>query len=158
MFSGDIIKLNNKRGLFILSLLGIFLVVILSTSSCQTGKSEKDAAEKKKKELAPGEAPPLKAKSYAIPEVCGSCHDEIFNQWQGSMHNNAFIDEIYLKVYEIGSKETEGEIDEFCVACHSPIAFIAKEIPPFIGTEPSMITKKGIQCDFYLTYTPNCFF
>ncbi len=124
----------------------IFLVLI-SNIACETPET-KEPTKKEAIDETQETGKVFESRNFAIPEVCGSCHDEIYNQWQGSIHNKAYEDEIYLKIFEIGSKETKGKIDEFCIACHSPIAFITKEIPPFIGRNISEISKKGIQCDF----------
>lgn len=86
--------------------------------------------------------------AYEDPTVCGGCHNEIYEQWNGSMHSNAWKDPVFLKLYAMASEETKGLTDSFCVRCHVPVGLLKDEIPPADGSKLSNISKKGIQCDF----------
>lgn len=97
--------------------------------------------------------PAFKSTSFTDPSVCGKCHQEIFAQWQGSMHSNAFQDKFYLKMHEEASKDTDGAIDAFCTRCHTPIGTLSGEVPPTTGSQISEISKQGVQCDFCHTVT-----
>lgn len=33
----------------------------------------------------------LNASDYTDPATCGGCHNEIYEQWKGSMHANAHV-------------------------------------------------------------------
>ncbi|MHB8792145.1 MAG: multiheme c-type cytochrome [Thermoleophilia bacterium] len=85
--------------------------------------------------------------------MCGNCHTEIYAQWQGSMHSNAFQDKFYLKMHEEASKDTDGAVDAFCTGCHTPIGTYSGEVPPTSGAQINEISKKGVQCDFCHTVT-----
>jgi len=91
---------------------------------------------------------------FIAPAVCGSCHDEIYEQWRGSMHHLSHYDHIYR---EIALRDLKGLTDadeieeaELCVKCHTPIGFVSglpaktsdhlKKIPE--------IAQQGIQCDY----------
>jgi len=49
---------------------------------------------------------------FISPETCGGCHDEIYSQWKGSLHNLALSDVIYTEVANEGLKglTDKGEI------------------------------------------------
>lgn len=90
----------------------------------------------------------IQPSDYVQPEICGGCHGDIYEQWNGSMHAVAHIDTVYLKLFVIASKETNGTFDEFCTKCHSPIAIISGEKPSADNYTVSEIAQKGISCDF----------
>ena len=68
------------------------------------------------------------------PEACKQCHEEIFQQWQGSMHaqSSALKDPIHGAFYRnvVGDPTQEGVTlrDKFpvCLKCHAPVAAIDK--------------------------------
>lgn len=35
---------------------------------------------------------------FVDPDTCGSCHEAIYKQWKGSMHNLSHVDPIYREV------------------------------------------------------------
>ncbi len=115
------------------------LLTVFSVSSCRP--------EVKVEPLKFTKARPIKSANFGNPEACGACHEEIYNQWKGSMHNKSYKDPIFLKVYEIASKEGGELIGKFCISCHSPIGILSEEIPPSDGSKLSEIAKKGVQCD-----------
>lgn len=82
------------------------------------------------------------------PTVCKGCHAEIYEQWNGSMHANAYNDPVYQKEDAMASNDTNGLTDEYCIKCHSPIGFLTGEILPADRSNMGEISKKGIQCDF----------
>jgi hypothetical protein len=69
---------------------------------------------------------------HVSSEVCANCHQEIFKQWQGSMHANstALKDPIHGTFYEmvIGDPTQEGVTKKgtdkypICLQCHAPNA------------------------------------
>jgi len=81
------------------------------------------------------------------PEICMGCHTEIYDQWKGSMHSNAWNDPVYLALMREASKATEGATDNLCLACHTPIGLAAGEATP-TGEKLSGLAKNGVQCDF----------
>ncbi|MDO8735644.1 MAG: multiheme c-type cytochrome [Thermoleophilia bacterium] len=95
----------------------------------------------------------FKSTDFTDPSTCGSCHSDIFAQWQGSMHNNAFQDKFYLKMHDEASKDTNGAVDAYCTFCHTPIGTMSGEVPPTSGPQISEISKKGVQCDLCHTVT-----
>lgn len=97
--------------------------------------------------------PPFKATDFTQSAVCGGCHAELYQQWQGSMMSNSITDKLYLGVFAEQNHETGGKYDDFCVACHTPIGSDSQEAPPPTGAQISPVTKEGIQCDFCHTLT-----
>jgi hypothetical protein len=56
------------------------------------------------------------------PITCSDCHQDHFNEWSGSTHAYASIDPVFRAMNERGQKETNGELGNFCVKCHAPMA------------------------------------
>ena len=91
---------------------------------------------------------------FITPETCGGCHDEIYEQWQGSMHNLAYYDEIYNSVADAGliglTDKDEIAEAEHCQSCHTPIGYITG-YPLKTSDDKSKIaeiSKQGVQCDY----------
>lgn len=68
----------------------------------------------------------LEAKRAKLPQghfsdVNGcTCHRELLNQWNDSMHAKALTDEFFRYEYEIIQKEEGQKAADFCLACHAP--------------------------------------
>ncbi len=93
---------------------------------------------------------------FVAPDVCGGCHDAIYEQWKNSMHNLSQSDTLYRQVAFAGLKGLthSGEIEEaeHCVVCHNPMGYVSG-FPKRTSDEQQedkipAITKEGIQCDF----------
>jgi len=91
---------------------------------------------------------------FISPETCGQCHDEIYSEWKGSMHNLALSDIIYTEAADDGLKgltdKDEIEEAEHCQTCHTPVGYITG-YPLKTSDKRSKIAeiaKKGIQCDY----------
>lgn len=56
------------------------------------------------------------------PETCMECHSSTVTQWQGSMHAYAAEDPVFRAMNARGQRETNGELGDFCVRCHAPLA------------------------------------
>lgn len=67
----------------------------------------------------------IESSDYNHPEVCGGCHEEIYAQWNGSMHSMAHKDPVYEKLFVMASRETNSTFDAFCTKCHTPIDYLA---------------------------------
>jgi len=90
----------------------------------------------------------IKPSDYTQPEVCAACHEEIYSQWNGSMHSNAHRDPVYQALFLIASREANRTFDAFCTRCHAPIAYLSGEIPSFDNYKVSEIAERGVSCDF----------
>lgn len=91
---------------------------------------------------------------FVSPETCGGCHDEIYSQWKGSLHNLSMSDVIYNEVADAGLKgltdKDEIEESEHCQTCHTPVGYITGYPLKTSDnkTKIAEIAKKGIQCDY----------
>ncbi|MEX1362907.1 MAG: multiheme c-type cytochrome, partial [Nannocystaceae bacterium] len=56
------------------------------------------------------------------PATCEECHPNHYREWLGSMHAYAAEDPVFLAMNERGQRETNGELGDFCVRCHAPMA------------------------------------
>jgi len=83
---------------------------------------------------------------FDAPEVCGGCHTEIYKQWKGSMHSNAWTDPIYRAALNHISKGSGGAVDNLCMGCHTPIGVVTGEANP-AGKNMSEIADRGVQCE-----------
>ncbi len=91
---------------------------------------------------------------FISPETCGGCHDQIYSQWQGSMHNLSYDDIIYNSIANAGliglTDRDEIEEAEHCQTCHTPVGYITGY--PLKTSDDkrkiSEIAKQGVQCDY----------
>jgi hypothetical protein len=56
------------------------------------------------------------------PESCAECHPKQHREWLGSMHAYAAEDPVFRAMNARGQRETNGELGDFCVECHAPLA------------------------------------
>ena len=90
----------------------------------------------------------LKVSDFEPPEDCGECHEQLYQQWEGGMHANAWKDPAYTALHHLASKETDGLVDRYCVGCHTPIGVLVGEVKTGQGFAVSELSQKGVQCDF----------
>lgn len=71
-----------------------------------------------------GGSPPtyLDKATMLDPQTCQSCHVNHYQQWAVSMHAYASDDPIFLAMNARGQRETQGQLGDFCVKCHAPVA------------------------------------
>lgn len=89
---------------------------------------------------------------HVSAEVCANCHQEIFKQWQGSMHanSNALKDPIHGTFYRkvAGEPTEEGVVHKasgkfpICLQCHAPNAAIDKTTK--LDAKPAY--QEGVNC------------
>lgn len=95
---------------------------------------------------------------YEKPEVCASCHPDIYMQWTQAMMSQAYThhwDEI--EYFELAV--AHGEKDPFfkpvadgCNGCHAPLSFLAGDVPPPKPSEGSR-ANESVSCDLCHTIT-----
>lgn len=56
------------------------------------------------------------------PQSCAECHPSHVREWSGSMHAYAAEDPVFRALNARGQRETNGELGDFCVNCHAPMA------------------------------------
>jgi nitrate/TMAO reductase-like tetraheme cytochrome c subunit len=82
------------------------------------------------------------------PESCKTCHPEHYREWSGSMHAYASEDPVFIAMNARGQRETNGELGDFCVQCHAPMA--VREGLTSDGLDLDALPKamKGVTCFF----------
>jgi len=85
-------------------------------------------------------------------ELCATCHQEIYQQWKGSMHakSTALSDPIHGAFYrqEVGSPTEEGQVHKksgtfpVCLQCHAPNAAVAKTTK----LDAQVVYAEGVNC------------
>lgn len=65
----------------------------------------------------------LRGQALQDPQNCLPCHAEQFKEWSGSMHAYAAEDPVFIAMNKRMIRETNGASKDFCVSCHSPLAF-----------------------------------
>ncbi len=95
---------------------------------------------------------------YERPQVCRSCHDDLFQQWSQSMMSQAFthdwdeIEYFQLAVPHAEKDEVVAGVKHGCNGCHAPTAFLAGDTPP---QRPDKNTRanESVHCDHCHTIT-----
>lgn len=82
------------------------------------------------------------------PEQCATCHPDHVREWSGSMHAFAGDDPLFRAMNARGQRETNGELGDFCVQCHAPLAL--QEGLTTDGTNLDDVPKhmRGVTCAF----------
>jgi hypothetical protein len=66
------------------------------------------------------------------PETeCAGCHPSHFTEWRTSSHAYAMRDPVFAAMVKVGQRDTQGELGDFCVKCHSPIGNATGETAVF---------------------------
>ncbi|MEE2904404.1 MAG: multiheme c-type cytochrome [Myxococcota bacterium] len=107
-----------------------FLIVVLfaTVSACSSNK--------------------LPTEELMKPEACQSCHPKHYQQWAGSMHAYAAFDPVFIAMNERGQRETNGELGDFCVKCHAPMALLTGATTDGLNLDEVPNHLKGVTCYF----------
>lgn len=100
-------------------------------------------------------------KGFQSAVSCAKCHDDIYDQWNVSMHAQSWSDKVFQAAYKTAIKDTNGRARELCLKCHAPVAFLTGDTKV-----RSQVSKEGITCDLCHSisavsqtfYTPTHFF
>lgn len=95
---------------------------------------------------APGER--LSRAELLDPQVCRACHPTHYEQWASSMHAYAAEDPVFLAMNQRGQRETGGQLGEFCVSCHAPMAVREGATSDGLNLASVSPELKGITCYF----------
>lgn len=69
-----------------------------------------------------GDDKALSREELLKPESCKDCHPKHYREWSASMHAYSMKDPVFIAMNKRGQEETKGELGEFCVKCHAPMA------------------------------------
>jgi hypothetical protein len=82
------------------------------------------------------------------PESCKGCHPDHYREWSGSMHAYAADDPVFLAMNARGQRETNGELGDFCVQCHAPMAVREGMTTDGLNLDSVPQHLKGVTCFF----------
>ncbi len=101
--------------------------------------------------------PPIKKgqykyKDFQKPTYCKTCHNDFYQQWDKAMMSEAYThkwDEI--EYFELAVKHSEKEpalkdVHEGCNGCHTPMAYMAGDMPPPRPAENSR-ANESVSCE-----------
>jgi len=83
--------------------------------------------------------------SFQPAESC-PCHGDLVTEWSQSMHAKALDDKLYRTKVDEANAATDGQLGQFCDACHGPAATMTGEIAS--GAELSPGTGQAVVCSF----------
>ncbi|MCB9574312.1 MAG: hypothetical protein H6709_19700, partial [Kofleriaceae bacterium] len=79
---------------------------------------------------------------------CMECHPQHYQEWSGSMHAYAADDPVFLAMNKRGQEETNGELGDFCVNCHAPMAVRLGLTTDGLNLDEVPQYAKGVTCYF----------
>jgi hypothetical protein len=82
------------------------------------------------------------------PESCKDCHPKHYNEWRGSMHAYASEDPVFVAMNARGQRETDGELGDFCVTCHAPMAVREGKTTDGLNLDELPDHLQGVTCYF----------
>jgi hypothetical protein len=85
--------------------------------------------------------------AFTPPQTCAGCHPKQYAEWNGSVHNLAFIDPVYQGELNKAVKAVGHEITRQCEGCHSPAGMITGEIKGAGLKGLSPMALAGVSCD-----------
>ncbi|MEG8947535.1 multiheme c-type cytochrome [Rosettibacter firmus] len=94
----------------------------------------------------------FKYDDFKTPKYCGSCHTDFYQQWSQAMMSQAYthewdeIEYFKLAVPHAEKDEKVAEVKAGCNGCHSPIAFLAGDVPPPLPSKNSR-ANESVSCD-----------
>lgn len=101
----------------------------------------------------------FKYEDFETPQYCGtSCHTDFYQQWKQAMMSQAYThhwDEIEYFKLAVPHAEKDKNVEEVkagCNGCHSPIAYLAGDVPPPLPSANSR-ANESVSCDVCHTIT-----
>lgn len=82
------------------------------------------------------------------PETCKGCHPAHYREWSSSMHAYAAKDPVFIAMNKRGQRETGGELGDFCIKCHAPMAVVDKLTTDGLNLEGLPDSERGVSCYF----------
>jgi hypothetical protein len=80
---------------------------------------------------------------FSPSQECGTCHNNIHNDWSNSMHAKAIEDPVFKSDYLHALDERGESIRPYCLYCHSPVIRYTGDI--YLKNQ---ISHEGVNCDF----------
>ncbi|HKP61319.1 MAG TPA: DUF2330 domain-containing protein [Polyangiales bacterium] len=82
------------------------------------------------------------------PESCKGCHPIHYREWSASMHAYAAKDPVFIAMNARGQRETNGELGDFCIQCHAPMAVADKLSKDGLNLDELPDRNRGVSCYF----------
>ena len=82
------------------------------------------------------------------PVSCAVCHPTQYQQWSGSMHAYAADDPVFTAINQLGQRETQGALGDFCIKCHAPLAVATGATKDGLDLAAVPRRLKGVTCYF----------
>jgi hypothetical protein len=82
------------------------------------------------------------------PETCRGCHPNHYREWSSSMHAYSARDPVFVAMNKRGQRETHGELGDFCIKCHAPMAVVDKRTKDGLDLEQLPDKERGVSCYF----------
>ena len=95
-----------------------------------------------------GPSDPFTVEELMDPEACMDCHPTHYREWSGSMHAYAADDPVFLAMNALGQEVTGGELGDFCVNCHAPMAVRLGLTSDGLDLDEVPQYAKGVTCYF----------
>ncbi len=93
-------------------------------------------------------APSFTRQELLDPASCKACHVEHYTQWSGSMHAYASDDPVFRAMNARGQRLTGGQLGDFCVKCHAPMAVHENATKDGLNLDSVPASLKGVTCFF----------
>ena len=95
-----------------------------------------------------GVEPELTYEELLDPATCQECHPTQYDQWSGSMHAYAAEDPVFRAMNARGQEATDGELGDFCVSCHAPMAVRTGATTDGLNLDEVPDHLQGVTCYF----------
>jgi hypothetical protein len=82
------------------------------------------------------------------PETCKVCHPIHYREWSSSMHAYSAKDPVFVAMNKRGQRETHGELGDFCIRCHAPMAVLDNLTKDGLDLERLPDKERGVSCYF----------
>jgi hypothetical protein len=96
----------------------------------------------------PAPAPPVDRAALLDSSNCQTCHPTHYTEWSGSMHAYASDDPLFKAMNRRGQRETNGQLGDFCIKCHAPVALREGQTRDGLNLDQLPREVKGVTCAF----------
>ncbi len=94
----------------------------------------------------------FKYKDFQKPEYCRQCHNQFYQQWSQAMMSQAYTHEWdEIEYFKLAVPHSEADpamkgVHEGCNGCHTPMAYLAGDVPPPLPSENSR-ANESVSCE-----------
>jgi hypothetical protein len=91
----------------------------------------------------------INAECVAGSDRCGSCHQQIFEEWRASIHSQAASDKSYITNINLLTEKQGITATRYCEGCHAPVALLSgllSEGGQHGGEPGTLANREGVSC------------